>query len=117
MADLNEQAGRGLQVPNATQPLPAAPTAPTAPAEPTLGVGSVNTTPQKQLAVGSPEYFSNEKSKREADILKKRTEQPISGIASGPTQTYFNQIGSTPFDSIRKQRTDLLGAYGLGKII
>jgi len=104
------------QVPNIAQPTSPQPTAPaTGPVAPTLGVGASNST--SPLTVGSKEYFANEEAKRKADILKKKTEQPIAGMVSSPTQTYFNQLNSTPFDSIRKQRVDLLGAYGLGKLI
>jgi len=103
------------QIPNVAQPTSPQPTAPaTGPVAPTLGVGQSNST--SPLTVGSKEYFANEEAKRKADMLKKRTEAPISGTVSGPTQTYFNQIGSTPFDSIIKPRVDLLGAYGLGKL-
>jgi len=100
---------------NVTQPTPSQPAAlPTGPTVPTLGVGASNST--SPLKVGSTEYFANEEAKRKADILKKRTEAPISASISGPTQTYFNQIGATPLDSIIKPRTDLLSSYGLGKL-
>jgi hypothetical protein len=87
---------------------------PTAPAAPALGVGASNST--SPLKVGSPEYFANEEAKRKADILKKRTETPISASIFGPTQTFSNQLGATPLDSIIKPRTDLLSSYGLGKL-
>jgi hypothetical protein len=94
----------------------ATPTAPaTGPVAPTLGVGQSNST--SPLTVGSKEYFANEEAKRKADIAKKRGETPLSANISGPTQTYFNQVGSTPLDSIIKQRTNLLDSYGLGKLI
>jgi hypothetical protein len=104
------------QIPNIAQSTSPQPTAPAiAPAAPTLGVGVSNST--SPLTVGSKEYFANEEAKRKADILKKRTEQPISGMVSSPTQTYNNQLGPTPFDSIVKPRVDLLGAYGIGKLL
>ena len=110
------QAAGQTQMPNVAQPTSPQPTAPaTAPAAPTLGVGVSNST--SPLTVGSKEYFANEEAKRKADILKKRSEQPISGMVSGPTQTFYNQLNPTSFDSIIKPRVDLLGAYGLGKLI
>jgi hypothetical protein len=101
---------------NVSQPIsPQQPVAPpTGPVAPTLGIGQSNST--SPFTVGSKEYFANEEAKRKADILKKRTEAPISANISGPTQTYFNQIGATPLDSIIKPRTDLLSSYGLGKL-